>query len=286
VSYLLGVVGMFAVYLTCGLGCVLLLRHLRIVSVAHGAVFGLAAFVYANVALGSPGPRWAGLAALATGTIAGACLTFASERVAGEDFALLTFAVQVMFVSLATLARAVTGGALGLSGVPAIVSQDANPSGFALSAAVLAVVGAVVTIISLRRRFVLATAVVATSSELAGTLGIPVAAVRLQVGALYGVLIGAGAVLFCGYVSHVATTSFDVDMSVTILAIGLMGLSRPVLGAAVGAVLFVGVPEVARFAGAGIRNADYLRVMLAGGATAVVAVLVARSSRGATSPFS
>jgi hypothetical protein len=97
--------------------------------------------------------------------------------------------------------------------------------------------------------------------------------VEIQNGALYGLVLGATGAVIASYVSYVGPSSFDTGVSVTLLALGFLA-ERGVSMALVGAATLVGFPELLRMGGLPAAQAAYLRITLAGAATALAAVLL------------
>jgi branched-chain amino acid transport system permease protein len=210
--------------------------------------------------------------ALGLSALVGSVLLSAQRRVVGPDFALFSFCIQVAWVAAVLGLTDVTGGALGLSGVPALLpfsSRETATAGLALGILMLFWVAA-------RREqrscYRVGAVTVARSSELGATLGLPVGLIRLQAGAFYGAFLGAAGVLLASYLSFVGPSGFDTSMAVLVLGVALLG-RRSVAATALAALVLVGLPEAFRlFGGVGAARAGYLRLALAGMAVVVAAL--------------
>jgi ABC-type branched-subunit amino acid transport system permease subunit len=164
-SYLVAVCCQVGFFACAGLASGWLLRSLGLTPLVGGALMGSGAYAYAltlRYGLASP---WA---ALAVAAISGGCLGYAvvaaRHRVAGADFAMVTFCAQVVWHSLVANLTPVTGGALGLGGLATI-----NVAGLGRVPASLALITVifVITAVVMRRAgrgwFAVSTSVVASS---------------------------------------------------------------------------------------------------------------------------
>ncbi len=279
-NFILTVFVYVCLYFLSGLSGAYLYRRLQLISVAQGAVLGTSAYAFAiHETRGGTGHLDTVLAVVAAVAV-GSVLVGLSERVVGEDYALLTFALQMMWSGIVSNWTELTHGPLGISGLGAGLWLAINPIyGYALISGVLA--GGILWIMQRREPSVFsgATAVVARSSELASTVGIPPLLIRLQVGAVSGAVAGIAGLLLALFVTFVHPSSYGIDTSVVILAIGFFGLTGNLGKILLGSALLVVVPELARFVGMAGARAGYLQLFLAGAAICVGAGGFLRASR-------
>jgi branched-chain amino acid transport system permease protein len=258
-------------YSLVGLSGAYIYRRLRLVSVAQAAVLGTSAYVFAIHETRGGLTYLSAILAVVAAAAVGSILVGLSERVVGEDYALLTFAVQMMWSGIVSNWTGLTRGPLGISGLGDRLSLGSiNPLyGYAVSSAILASG----TFWLARRQevslFSNGAAVVARSSELASTVGIPPLFVRLQVGAASGAVAGVAGVFLALFVSFVDPSSYSIETAVVILAISFFGLTGNLGKILLGSALLVLVPEMARFAGMAGARAGYLQLLLAGTAICV-----------------
>jgi branched-chain amino acid transport system permease protein len=262
--FLLGVLTLTVIFAAAGLPAAWLQRRLGLLSIAHMAVIGTGAYGYARVAAAA-GPSVGVLAATVCGCLVGALTTSLSFRSVGEYFALSSFALQIGWYTLVSNTRALTGGMLGLAGVPR--PPGSEMIGSAGATLLLLVIFSSLWILAskLFSRSWIDTgfAVIARSGELGRTLGFPERRLRLGGGLFYGSLMGIVGAATAGFVSFVSPPLFDTGGSVTVLALGFLG-QRRLIFTAIGSVLIVGLPECLRLTGMGSAETAYLRLALAG----------------------
>jgi branched-chain amino acid transport system permease protein len=280
-SFAANIIVVVMLFFACGAGSAFLQKRLNLTSIAHGAVFGTGAYVYAVAATASGSALMGAMAALIASGLAGSAVVLAAGRVVGDDYALTSFALQVVWLGLIANIRPIIGGVLGIPNIPSLIgTKHGNP---VLYFAAIGVVVAIFMAWILRRiarsAFALSAAVVARSSELADTLGISSFATRAQVGIAYGVILGLSGVVFGSFLTYIDPTLFSTDTSITILAIGFFGVVGGIRGTSLGAIIIVGIPELMRFLGSSMAQAGFAQMAFSGIALAAIAVWSLRSSR-------
>lgn len=260
-------------FATAGLSCAYLYRRLRLVSVGHGAMLGTGAYTYAILTThGFPFAINLLLTLIST-CIFAAAVTCLSERTVGEDFALLTFAIQMIWSGIVANWTAVTRGPMGISGLgtgPSFRNFEPLYLWAPLSAILVAAAFWAVHRQELGS-FPHNTAVVARSSELASTIGLSPLLSRFQVGVASGTLAAGAALLLTLFQTYVSPPSYGIEIGVTILAIGFFALRGSLGRILLGSVLLVLVPQLARFAGLENSRAGYLQLLLAGAVVCLIA---------------
>jgi ABC-type branched-subunit amino acid transport system permease subunit len=198
-----------------------------------------------------------------------------AAKVTGSEYSLLTFAWQLVWFAAVLNWRPVTGAALGLSGVPPIIRLPEKTSLAALCVITLCLAVGVHWLwrIASQRPFLRSCRVIVRSNELALTIGLPVGAMRLGIGLVYGLVLGIAGVLLVSYLSIVEPGQFAISTSITILAVGLFAQSHNRwIGPLVGAMLLVGLPELIRFLGVSVERAGFIQLALSGTVGAVFAI--------------
>jgi len=281
-SFAANIIVAVTLFFACGTGSAFLQKRLNLTSIAHGAVFGTGAYVYAVAATASGSALMGALAAFVASGLTGSAVVLAAERVVGDDYALTSFAFQVVWLGLIANIRPIIGGVLGIPNIPSLIgnTKQGNP---VLYFAAIGVVFAIFVTLILRKiarsAFALSAAVVARSSELADTLGISSFATRAQVGIAYGVIVGLSGAVFGSFLTYIDPTLFSTDTSITILAIGFFGVVGGIRGTSLGAIIIVGIPELMRFLGSSMAQAGFAQMAFSGIALAAVAVWSLRSSK-------
>lgn len=167
-------------------------------------------------------------------------------RLQGKYFVLVTFLLgeilRLGFVQWASL----TGGANGIFGIPAPAAMFATPAGFywlALGVALLCValvarvlgsgIGRVID--SLRE-----------GERLAQCSGVPVLQVKVGVFVLASALVGIQGGLMAHYLHYIDPGAFTSVQSLSFVVMNVIGGMNSLLGAAIGAVFIVTLPELLR----------------------------------------
>ncbi len=254
---------------TLGVSLNLLLGYAGLVSMAHGALFGVGAYAAALVArdLGVPFPLTV-LVAVAVTTTAAALVTFPALRVHGEYLILLTLAFQMVIYGLMLSWTDLTAGRTGISGIPrprVLGAALTTPAQFlpliALAAAVAFAIGWRIGESPFGR------VLKALRDDERATLAIGKSVLRYKVAvfAISGGLAGIASALFAHYQAFINPFSFTLDRSIFLVALVVLGGTANLLGTLVGAVLFVGLPEVLRFLEARQDIVDAVRNLIFGG---------------------
>lgn len=270
-SFYLGVLAVVALFAVSGMAAAVLDRNLRLTSLAHAAVMGTGAYLFAIASRYSVPFAGAAIIGLLGATLAGTVLVLLAHRVVGEDFALATFALQVAWFGLVVVPNPITGGALGLGGIPQLPLSRWLGVPLALMVGAGAVLVPMVWVVrrSERGPFHAASAVLARSDELAATLGIERGWVRLQLGGVYGLLLGTAGVLLASYLSFIDPALFATGVSVSILAVGAFAARGSILYVVAGSAVIAGVPQVLRLVGLSPARSGAVQLMLGGMAVAV-----------------
>lgn len=222
-----------------GIGIYLMLCVNRF-SLAAGGLMGVGAYVSALTTLQGGAPF---AAALLAGVLASALLALLIGlpvlRLEGDYFALGTLAFTEIVRVIAFNWDSVTGGALGLDGIPA------NTSLPVLAACLLGLLLLVYFLRSGRSGRILEAT---RQDEMpAQSLGIDVAAVRLGMFVFSGAVCGLAGGLAAHLNSFIGPNDFGLLRSLDAVAYAVLGGLSNVLGAVLGAAVFTVLPEVLRF---------------------------------------
>ena len=246
-DYGLRLLTLAAIYAIAVLGYQLALGHAGVLSLAQGAFFGVGAYV-SGILTTTHG--WDGAPALAAGALTAAGLAaFVAVpvlRLETHYFALATLAIAEVVHLLAVNWTEMTGGANGIYGVPPLtlfgfVVAPGWPLLIAVSGVLAAMIALATWRVGGRRRLVLALA--RTAPLAADCLGIARRALRFELfvlGAGMGGLAGALQGHTVGVVSPAVT---DFALMVSFLVAALIGGRDRIVGAVIGALLVVHLPE-------------------------------------------
>jgi branched-chain amino acid transport system permease protein len=223
-----------AIYTLLALSFQVVLRS-GIFSFASVGAFGVGAYAVANLTKdGVPAAAALVIIAVAMAGV-GYLLSFPLMRLRGLYLGMATFALDQIVVVVATNGGSLTGGAVGLFGIPLDVST--------LELVILAVVG-ILLVSQLERRSVgRAIEVLRTDQRLARSLGVEVGAYRKLIFALSTALGAIAGALNALNFSTIAPGGFGFSLIVAGLTMAVVGGSSSWLGAVLGAIFVVWFPE-------------------------------------------
>ena len=229
-----------------------------LISLAHGAFVGVAAYTVAILTTVHGWNPW--LAAMAA--VAASCLTaYVTGRILlrlkGHYLALATLGLNVSFTIVVSNWMELTGGTNGISGIPPLslggIVLDDEPSFYWFCLVVLTVLALLA--VRIRHSHVGRSLMAVRDDELASAMtGLPVTQVKVAAftfGAAYAAVAGC---LFAFHIHFVSPEDFNFSHSIVYLAMLVVGGEGSVVGAILGAVGVTLLPEVLR----GVGNAYLL----------------------------
>jgi branched-chain amino acid transport system permease protein len=235
------------------------------VSLGHGAFFGAGAYAAALAMVATRSVPLAILAALATGSLLGIVVGFASLRVRSDFLAVTTIGVNFLFIGFVRK-QAWLGGEMGISGIPA---TGLGAAGNMIMILLFACATIAFSFYISRSWMGFAFRAVGEDEGAAATLGINAGAYKLAAFGIGTALAGLAGGLYTFFTQFITADAFDFIFSVMLMAmvvIGGIGSTSGVVVAAIGLTL---LPEAIRFVN------DY-RLLVFGG----LLVLVIRLAPG------
>lgn len=218
-------------------------------SVAHGALMGLAAYSAALLDLHFHITFWAAIPiAMATSCAAGFLVGLPSIRVSGHYFLIVTFAFAQVFVITGENWISLTNGVDGLgvrdSPDPILgLAVDTGTGFFYLALVATALVVSVIYVLS-RTRFCRLLRAARQNERLAASLGMNVLRSRFLAFAISGLFPGLAGVLYAYYLSHVQPDTFGITAGVDLILMLVLGGSSSLLGPLTGSLFYFYLPEV------------------------------------------
>jgi len=271
-DYLLHILVLVAIYATLSTSLDLLAGRTGLVSVAHAAFYGLGAYTSALLALHTGVPFYVGvLLGVCVAILASLTVSLTSTRLHDDYFVIGTLAFQMILVSVFNNLIEVTGGPLGISGIPrpALLGWTVQSTfGFALLAASLALVSHVLVdriASSPLGRVLLA---IREDEVFATGLGKNTFKIKVVVVAVSGSLAAAAGGVYAHYATYIEPNGFGVRESILVMSMVTVGGAGSRWGPLIGALLLVSLPEALRFMGlpndiaANIRQILYGTVIL------------------------
>lgn len=246
--YLLHVLVLSCLYAIPAVGLNLMLGYTGLISLGHIAFAGIGAYTFAWLMVDAKLGYWSALAlAVAASGAAGAAIGSICLRFRSHFFMIVTLAFGLMLYSVMNNWDDVTRGAAGFPGIPrppAFTTLEAFYR-LALSAALVAFV---VQWRVVRSDFGRVLVALRQDERLAEAKGVPAALYKTAVFALGSALAGLGGALLVSFLRVAAPGSFNLAESINAVLIVIVGGAGSLAGPALGAVLFVGLPEYLRVA--------------------------------------
>ena len=246
--YVLDLAATIAVQSLPAIGLALLLGHTGQVSIGHAAFYGMGAYGSALLAMRAGVPPLLGvpIAVLGTGAAAYA-LGRPILRLQGHYLAMGTLGFGTIVSIVLVEWRSLTGGPVGLRGVPPLLLGGWNLSDTAVFApmawtVLLAATWLVLNLIESPAGLLMRGL---GHSELAvGSLGVNAARLKSQVFALSAMLAAAGGALYAHWIGFISPQPFGVGFSVRLLVVVAIGGFRHIGGviAGVAFIALIGEP--------------------------------------------
>jgi branched-chain amino acid transport system permease protein len=218
-----------------------------IFSVSQAAMMGVGAYAYAGVAMaGLPFPV-ALLAAVTLCALLNIVTSLPALRLAGDYFVITSFGLQFIATAVFINWVQVTGGSTGVAGIPAPrifgISFEESHYFVILSSFALALAAIAYTLM-MRSSYGRVLHAVRLNELAAGAAGRNVLKMKLGISAVSGVYAGLAGSLYAVFMSYIDPSSFEIQSSVVILTMLVIGGARTLAGSLIGPLLLLAIPQV------------------------------------------
>ncbi|MBN1566099.1 MAG: hypothetical protein JXA10_19830, partial [Anaerolineae bacterium] len=202
--------------------------------------------------------------------LSGIALGIPVLRLRGDYLAIVTLGfgeiIRLMFNNL----REYTGGPQGILEIPKPVAEAAPPKLEAMVMTYLILIGiAVVALFSTRlkqSRTGRAWSAMKSDEDIAQSMGINLVQSKLMAFAIGAAFAGIGGVIFASLQANIYPKDFDLNVSIEVLSLVIIGGMGSIPGVIMGAIALIGVPEV-------LRDLETYRILVFG-ALLIVMVIV------------
>jgi len=267
-AYLLHILILIGIYVILAESLNLIAGYAGMLSIAHAAFYGVGAYVAALLALHYAVPPWLTVpAAVVAAAAVGALVAWPALRVRDDYFVVATFAFQVIVFSVMNNWVGLTGGPLGLPGIPRpdfFGLTVTSHGGFLLLTWLCTAAVVFVCWRLARAPFGRVLRALREDEVFAAALGKNVASFKVRVFAIGAAMAAVGGCLYAYYITFIDPTSFTVMESIFIISIVIVGGAGSLRGAALGAAVLVVLPEALRFVGLPSSIAANLRQIFYG----------------------
>ncbi len=236
------------IYVLLGLSTNLLVGVVGIFSVSQAAVFGIGAYIVSDFLLaGTMGFLPATAIAIVACIVLNVITTLPSLRVAGDYFVVTSFGIQLLATAAYTNWTEGTGGANGLPGIPPADIfgwQLTSTQQYLILTSIVALLGCLCFWMVMRAPFgrllrAIREDELAVAAAAKGVLGAKVAAA-----ALAGAYAGVAGGLYATFMSFIDPSAFDLDASILLLSMVVLGGMRTLAGSIIGPFLLLALPQV------------------------------------------
>lgn len=247
---LLILVGIFSL-ITLGLDFIV--GYTKIFSVNQGLIFGIGAFsyVFTSQVLHTTDLLLTWLIAIVASCVISAVIGLASLRVRGDAFVVVSFGAQIIGLQVIFNATPISGGQSGIYGLPSPTLFGWAPSTqYDYLFLILGMVAVVYTLTALLVRSPWGRVLRATGDdEIAVAAGgfdpRKLKVVAFMLGGSYAALAGP---IYVAYVGTAQVGDFSLAISISLLAMVILGGAGRLLGGLAGAIIYVVVPYLLDFA--------------------------------------
>jgi branched-chain amino acid transport system permease protein len=273
------------VYVTIGLatmvvaGLSLLMGSAGQVSLGQGAFYGIGAYTAAILAVHGWPPLLALVVAPVATAVIAALLGVPLLRLEGHALAFGTLAVQLIMLSVLDEVPGLTGGAVGLSGLPNLTIGPLSFSSYRSYAYLVWVLAATVLVVNrnlVRSRPGRGLMAMASSPEAAAASGVTVVTYKLRVFVLSSVYAGLAGGVYAFFLGHIDPGAFPVILSIEYVIMAVVGGLGTVAGAFLGPCVIIVLSQVLTSVGTSPSLPPQLPSVLSDGVYALVLIAALR----------
>ncbi len=277
-EYLLHILILIGIYIILSVSLNLIAGYTGLLSIAHAAFYGVGAYIAALMALNLHSPFLINaVCAVILSGLLGALIGIPSLRIRDDYFVVATFAFQIIIFSILNNWVSLTGGPMGLPGIPLPTIFGLKVSshvGFLLLIGFFCILTLWVSHRIIQSPFGRVLKAIREDEVFALATGKNVAAYKVLVFVIGAGMAAIAGVMYAHYISFIDPTSFTVMESIFIISIVIIGGAGSLWGPVVGAVILVMLPELLRFLGLPSSIAANTRQILYG--TLLVAFMMWR----------
>lgn len=267
-EYILHILVMVCIYGILAVSFNLLIGFAGLFAMAQAAFYAFGAYATAilTLKLGLPFPADL-LIGVAITAFIGALVAIPAIRISGTYLVVVTLALQVIVIAIATNWKSLTGGTDGLRGIPSLhifgYALD-NPGRFLPAAIVALVICFWIAWRLVNSPFGRALRAMRENESAAEAVGKNLLYMKVAVFAFSAGLAAVAGSLFARYLNYVGAESFGIDETIYMLAMVILGGTGNLWGSLVGAAVLVILPELLKFVTLPTEIADKSHLIIYG----------------------
>jgi branched-chain amino acid transport system permease protein len=250
-TFVISYVVLAEIYVLVALSTNVLVGVIGIFSLSQAAIFGIGAYTVAILTTRGIVPFEAAIAIAAL-----ICITInilaalPSLRVSGDYFVVTSFGIQLLASAVFLNLIWVTGGPMGIAGVPPPIIfgvSFADPRSFLLLSTTAVVIAAIIFWLVMRSPFGRLMNAIREDEVAVAAAGKYVLGAKVSAAGLAGFYAGAAGGLFAGFMSFIDPSMFDLEASILFVTMVILGGTRSLWGAILGAFILLGIPQVLQY---------------------------------------
>ncbi len=267
-DYILHIVVFIFLYWALATSLNLVVGYTGILSIGHAAFYGVGAYTAALMSLHLKTSFLINLlcAALVC-SILGVFIGRPTLRLSNNNFVVASFAFQIITFNILNNWMPVTGGAIGLPGIPLpsiLELTITSRLGFAALSGIFAFIVWCFVVFLVRSPIGRILQATREDEVFAAAMGKNVARYKLLAFVIGAVIAGCAGVIYAYFIRYIDPSSFTLMESIFILSMVVLGGAGSICGPIIGATIFVIMPEILRFVGLPNAVAANLRQTLYG----------------------
>ena len=278
VNFILHVVILMGIYGILSVSLNFMFGYGGIISICHGAFFGIGAYAGALISLKMGLPFFLEILCASTITgLAGLLIAVPTLRLEEDYMSLATYAFGVIVYTILNNWHSLTRGPLGLPGIPPVQLLSFTISGLWSYAGLVLFCLLVVTVVMaawVRSPFGRVLMAIRDDHVAVAAIGKNVALFKIIATFVSTFFAGIAGVLLAHYLTFIDPSSFLIHESFLILGMVIFGGIGTIAGPVAGAAIMIFIPEALRFVGLPSLYAAHLRQIIF--SVLIIAVLLKR----------
>jgi branched-chain amino acid transport system permease protein len=250
-AFLIDLANIAAINAILALSLNLMIGYAGLFSVTQGALYGIGAYAFALLELRLGWPFWLAIAGAAVvPALAGIVVALPSLRLSGDYLIIASLGLQTVIVALMTNLDSLTGGSLGLVGIPPPKIggwQGIDAEHYLPFSLILCALATLALVAMVRGPYGRALRMIGADELAAASIGKNVMMLKVSAFVIGSAMAGVAGAAQAGYVTYIDPSSFTILTSIYVLTLVIVGGSGSVLGSLVGTVAIVAMEESLRF---------------------------------------
>ena len=248
-DYLYHLVTFIALYTILASSLNLFSGYTGLLSLTHAGFYGVGAYTSALLSVNFNTPILLNFVlAILFNSMLAYSIALVALRTYEDYFVIVTLGVQVVIYSLMNNLMSITGGPLGVVGIPSIGFFESSLSFMLLS---LLIMGGIYYLLHSfeKSAYALNLKGIKDDEILMQSLGKNVKAIKIKMFVISAAIASIAGVLYAHYISYIDPSSFTIHESIFIVSIVIIGGLGKLYGTFLASVFMVLLPEILRFVG-------------------------------------